>query len=330
MNTRDLDAVARSVPGVEYISGRFYIWGNHPISRGSETALFELRSCHPDHLHIERTRMLAGRFLNQLDIERRRKVAVISPEIVDALYEPGEQVIGTQIAVRGIMHRVVGLYEDDGGEGELRKVYVPITTAQLMYNGDDDIHQLMFTVGNASVEESKRMERAAVELLAQRHAFDSDDPRALFLNNNLERFARVVRMFDFIEAFVWLVGIGTVFAGMISVSNIMLISVKERTLEIGIRKALGATPRAILTMILWEGLLITLVSGYVGLVAGAAVVEAVNVYVPDNDYLRSPAVDFRAALGATALLVVCGVVSGLGPALRAASVKPIVAMREGA
>lgn len=330
LNTQDLETVQRSVPGVEYISGRFYIWGNHPVARGSKKGSFELRGCHPDHRYIERTQMLEGRFINQIDIERRRKVVVISPNVANALFEPGEEVIGGQISIRGVKYRVVGLYADDGGEGEMRKIYVPITTAQIVYNGDDDVHHLMFTVGNASFEESQRMERAAIELLAARHAFDADDPRALFRHNNLERFLRIVRMFDLIEAFVWLVGIGTVLAGMISVSNIMLISVKERTLEIGIRKALGATPGAILMMILWEGLLITVVSGYTGLVAGTAVVEAVNYYLPDNEYLRSPAVDFRAALGATALLVVCGVASGLGPALHAARVRPIVAMREGA
>src|SRR5690606_6499692 len=126
LDSRDMAAVEKNVPGVEYISGRFYIWGNHPVARGSKKGSFELRSCHPDHRYIERTRMLAGRFINQLDIERRRKVAVISPHIADALYEPGEEVLGTQIAIRGVMYRVVGLYEDDGGQGELRKIYVPI------------------------------------------------------------------------------------------------------------------------------------------------------------------------------------------------------------
>src|SRR5690606_24621045 len=128
LNTQDLETVQRSVPGVEYISGRLYIWGNHPVARGSKKGSFELRGCHPDHRYIERTQMLEGRFINQIDIERRRKVVVISPNVANALFEPGEEVIGGQISIRGVKYRVVGLYADDGGEGEMRKIYVPITT----------------------------------------------------------------------------------------------------------------------------------------------------------------------------------------------------------
>jgi putative ABC transport system permease protein len=147
------------------------------------------------------------------------------------------------------------------------------------------------------------------------------------MTNNVERFERVTQIFRWIRVFVWVVGAGTLFAGMVAVGNVMLISVRERTVEIGIRKAIGATPWSVVWMILREALFITAAAGYTGLVLGALVVEAARKYMPPNDYLRSPEVDFQTALVATLLLVLVGAVAGFVPALHAARVKPVVAMR---
>jgi putative ABC transport system permease protein len=219
------------------------------------------------------------------------------------------------------------VYRDEGGLGELKKIYVPISTAQLVYGGGDRVHNIMFTTSSDSVEESERMADAARALLARRHHFSTSDRRALHVTNNLERFEKLNAIFRGIRFFVWAVGVGTIFAGMVAIGNIMLISVKERTVEIGIRKALGATPASLVRMVLQESLFITSVAGYSGFVAGAFVVEAFRRYLPPNDYIRAPEVDFQTAVVATALLVASGVVAGLVPALRAAQVKPIVAMR---
>jgi putative ABC transport system permease protein len=222
---------------------------------------------------------------------------------------------------------VVGVFEDQGGEGELRRIYIPISTAQLVYHGGSRVHQIMFTTGAASLEESDAMAQRSRQVLSERHDISPLDRRALQVNNNQVQFRKLMDIFDWIRAFVWLVGIGTLFAGIVGVSNIMIISVQERTLEIGIRKAIGATPGSIIRMIVGEALLITAVAGYVGLTAGVLCVELVRRYLADNQYIRNPTVDMRVAVLATLLLVFAGALAGVLPARKAAQVRPVVAMR---
>jgi putative ABC transport system permease protein len=223
---------------------------------------------------------------------------------------------------------VIGVFEDQGGEGELRRIYIPISTAQLVYHGGSRVHQIMYTTGAASLAESHAMAKRTREVLAERHHFDPNDRRAAQISNNLAQFRKLMDIFDWVRTFVWVVGIGTLFAGIVGVSNIMIISVQERTREIGIRKAIGATPRSIISMILSEALFLTSCAGYVGLTAGVALVELVRRHLPENDYLRNPNLDVRVALSATLLLIGAGALAGLLPALAAARVRPIVAMRE--
>ncbi|HEX9618941.1 MAG TPA: ABC transporter permease [Polyangiaceae bacterium] len=323
----DMAAVSRSVSGIEHITGRFYLWGEYFVSYGQEHGSFDIRGCHPDHRYLEKTLMLAGRFIDDLDIEKRRKVAVIGPEVRTALFK-GKDPLGEYVKIRGVNYRVVGVFEDEGGQNELRKIYIPISTAQLVYHGADRLHHIMYTVGDASTEASERMVAETRALLARRHDFSPQDRRAVNIQNNLQEFQRIKQIFDWIRAFVWIVGIGTIFAGVVGVSNIMLISVQERTKEIGIRKAIGATPWSIVSSILQEAVLVTSAAGYSGLVAGVALVEFVSKTIPENDYVRNPEVDLRMALVATFILVACGALAGLVPAVRAARVKPVVAMRE--
>jgi putative ABC transport system permease protein len=165
------------------------------------------------------------------------------------------------------------------------------------------------------------------QLIAERHHFDPNDRRAVPASNNLLRFRQLMDVFDWVRAFVWVVGIGTLFAGIVGVSNIMIISVQERTLEIGIRKAIGAPPSSIVGMILLEALLLTSLAGYLGLIAGVGLVEAFRRYLPENDYIRNPTVDVRVAVVATLVLIAAGALAGLLPALAAARVRPVVAMR---
>lgn len=322
----DVDAIAKQIAGVEQITGRFYLWGEFSVSYGIKTAHFDIRGCHPGHLHIERTRILLGRFINEFDVKSRRKVAVIGPEVRDQLFGSRDP-LGEYITIRGVKYKVIGLYQDDGSQNELRKIYVPITTAQLVYSAPRQVHHIMYTVGNADLEQSERMASATRELLARRHRFSPEDKRALRINNNLEQFSKVQEIFAWIRVFVWVVGVGTIFAGVVGVGNVMLISVKERTVEFGVRKALGATPWSIVNMVLQEALVVTSLAGYVGLVAGALLVEMVNRYVPENDYFREPQVDFQAALWAILILVVAGALAGMIPAFRAARVHPVVAMQ---
>lgn len=323
----DFDALQRGVPGIEHITGRFYVRGVLPVSRGSRSATFDVRGCHPDHQFLERTIMLSGRFIDELDVRDRRKVAVIGPRVQAALFGAADP-LGERINVRGVNYTVVGVFEDQGGEGELRRIYIPISTAQLVYHGENRLHQLMFTTGAASLSDSQAMAAQARQLLSERHAISPDDRRALMVNNTQVRFRKLMDIFDAIRSFVWIVGIGTLFAGIVGVSNIMIISVQERTLEIGIRKAIGAPPASIIRMILLEAVLITAAAGYAGLTAGVGLVELFRRHVPDNDYIRDPTVDVRVGVIAMLSLVVAGALAGVLPARKAASVRPIVAMRE--
>jgi putative ABC transport system permease protein len=322
----DIDALLREVSGIEYMSGRYYVRGVLTVSRGNQSATFDVRGCHPDHQYLERTIMISGRFIDELDISERRKVAVIGPAVQAALFG-GESPLGEIINIRGVNYTVVGVFEDQGGEGELRRIYIPITTAQLVYHGGNRMHQIMFTTGTASLAESEAMASRSRAILSERHAVSLTDRRAIQISNNQVQFRKLMDIFDWIASFVWVVGIGTLFAGVVGVSNIMIISVQERTLEIGIRKAIGATPASIIRMILTEALLLTGVAGYIGLTAGVACVELARRYLADNDYVRNPTVDVRVALLATLLLVVAGALAGAVPASKAARVRPVVAMR---
>lgn len=322
----DLEALQRKMPQIEHLTGRFYLWGDFFVSYKGKTARFDIRGCHPDHLYIEKTILVSGRFINHTDLERKRKVAIIGIDVQRELFADQEP-LGAFINIRGVQYRVVGTYRDDGAQSELSKIYVPITTAQLVYSEPERVHHMMFTIGTSTVEQSQAMVEQSRAVLAQRHHFDPKDTRALSINNNLERFEKLNQVFEWIRVFVWAVGVGTIFAGMVSVSNIMLISVRERTVEVGVRKALGATPLSVIWMVLQEALFITSIAGYMGLLAGAMTIAAVNRYMPPNDYLRDPALSFSTALIATVLVVLAGAMAGLVPAVHAARVKPIVAMR---
>jgi putative ABC transport system permease protein len=327
----DYDALLATIPEIESISGRFYLSGEFTVKYGDTVSSFDVRACHPGHQFLENTAITHGRFLNDADLAERRKVAVIGPRVIELLFASSargrKDPIGEWIDIRGTPYRVVGTYHDTGGDRELSKIYVPITTARTAFGGGDRIHQLMFTVQATDSESSLRMADQTRRLLAARHDFSVDDDKALRIRNNLEMAEQMTNLFGRIRIFIWIVGVGTIVAGIVGVSNIMLIAVRERTREIGIRKALGATPSMIVRQIVLESLVITGVSGYVGLFAGLGALELFNLYVPPTDYLRNPEANLWVVAGATALLVVSGLLAGYFPARLAARVQPVEALR---
>jgi putative ABC transport system permease protein len=323
----DHDRIA-ALPGVEHITSRFMARSGNTITYEGRVGNFDVRSCHPAHQHLERTQIVSGRFLNDDDLAQRRKVVVLGEEVVRHLFR-GTEPLGAWVDVGGIAYRVVGVFTDDGGLGELQKVYIPITTAQTAYGGGDRVNAILFTIGDMTLAESKELEQLVKRELAAAHHFDPEDARAVRLRNNLEQVEKVTSTMTVIRAFLWLVGLGTVAAGVVGVGNIMLVSVSERTAEIGLRKALGATPARVVFEILQEALLLTGVSGYAGLVVGVALVETVERLLPDNEYVRNPQVDLGVAFAAIGVLVVAGLAAGVAPAWRAASIDPAHAIREG-
>ena len=324
----DYDEVTTRIEGVEYSSARFMVFGNQQVNYGREYGSFNIRSVHPGHRVLERTKVTEGRYINDLDIEQFRKVAVIGILVKQALF--GEQpALGELIRINGIAFKVVGIFEDEGSEQEQELIYLPISTAQRTFNGKNRVNQILFTTGHATLEQSQAMAEEARQILAENHDFDPEDKGAVFVQNAVENFQRFVSLMQGIRIFIWVVGIGTLLAGVVGVSNIMLVAVKERTREIGIRKALGATPRSIVGLILAESVLITGFAGYLGLMAGVGVLAVVSGALPaESSFFRNPQVDLRVALWATVLLVVAGAIAGFFPARRAASVQPVVALRD--
>jgi putative ABC transport system permease protein len=328
---RDVTAISE-LDHVEHITGRFHIrggmWGGElTVRAGAKAQPFDVRAVHPGHLYLEKTLIEAGRFLNDRDVAARRKVAVLGIPVATFLWGHTD-VIGQWVEINRVPFQVVGIFDDEGGESEQNKVYVPITTAQLAFNGAERVNAIMFTVGDASLAEAKALEGEVKELLAERHGFAADDPQAVWANNNVENFENFRKIFLMINVFVSLMAGCAIVAGVVGVSNIMMIVVRERTREIGIRKALGATPFDIVSSIVQEAVFLTACAGYLGLVGGVAALRGLAAVMPANEMFADPSIDLTVAVAATAVLVLAGALAGLFPALKAAKVDPIVALRD--
>jgi putative ABC transport system permease protein len=321
-------AETHHVAGVEKLSGRLHIGsGELKVRVGDKVSAFDVRAVHPDHLYLEKTLIVGGRWLNDTDIDSRRKVTVIGIPVAEFLFGDTD-VVGEWVEINKVSFQVVGVFNDEGDAGELRKLYIPISTAQAAFNGADKVNQIMFTVGAATVDESKAIAAEVKQQLADRHDFAATDPSAARVRNNVENFDRFQKIFAMIDIFIWLMGVCTIVAGVVGVSNIMLILVRERTKEIGIRKALGATPWDIVGTILMEAVVLTAAAGYMGLVAGVGFLELIGNAVPKNDMFGKPEVDLGVAVAATLVLIAAGAVAGFFPARQAAKVNPIVALRD--
>jgi putative ABC transport system permease protein len=324
----DFDLVKKEIPNIDKISGRINIWRNNTISYEKEYGNYDIIACHPGYGYYETLDIINGRWINDEDITEFRKVVVISTLVRDALFKGGKEPLGKFIDVSGIPFKVVGIFSDVGGDRDMQRIYLPISTAQRIFNYGNKINTIGVVMNAIDVEESKLMVEDVRQTLAQVHKFDPQDQRALFIWNNLENFKRFLNLFASIRLFIWIIGIGTIIAGVVGVSNIMMIVVKERTQEIGIRKALGATPWSIVTLILLESVLITSVAGYIGLVMGVGLLELISpVFANSDTFFKNPEVSISVALGATGVMVVSGMLAGFVPARKAARIQPIEALR---
>jgi len=322
----DFDLINKEIYGIEKSSARVEKWRTFSVSYKSKAGAYRVRGTHPDHQYLEKTVMSKGRFLNEKDIERKRKVCVISEAIEEELFE-GESAMGKYLSLSGTMFKVVGMFVDEGSEGENGVIYLPISTAQVAFGRADNIDRILFTTGDASLEETQAMAEQALKLMAAKHHFSPDDPRAVHIRNNFEQFNRIAGTIGLIRTFSWIIGVFTIFAGIIGVSNIMLITVQERTKEIGIRKSIGATPWSIINIILQESVIITTMFGYFGLFFGVFLLELIAKFLPNTGaVISNPTVDFSVAVYALIVLVISGLVSALIPARKAAQIKPVVAL----
>lgn len=314
---------------VEKSSSRTFLFQeNNTISYKNEYGTFDIFAISPEYRDVESLTMTSGRFLNQKDITDYRKSVAIGRLVYEALFKGGEEAIDKYIKVSGVPFKVVGVFDDPGQDRDLRRIYIPVSTAQRVFNMGNNIRNVCLMLGEADIQQSHQVVEDVKQQMSDRHKFAPEDNRALFIFNSIENYKQFMDLFAGIRFFIWIIGVGTIIAGIVGVSNIMMIVVKERTKEIGIRKALGATPWTIISLILQESVLITAFAGYIGLVAGVGLLELVSNLIPAHDYFANPEININIAIAATVLLVLAGAIAGYVPAQKAASVKPVVALRD--
>ena len=315
---------------LEYKSGIFRV--NASINYKNESGSYGIQGVGPDYQQIENCTMLTGRFLNRLDMDNLQKVVIISNKIKRELMKEVEDPLNEYLQLSGINFKIVGVYSDEGGEREENRVYIPFTTAQSVFNGQNKMANLSFTLApqdnfDEAVFASKKFTSKLKKYLQSAHQVAPDDNSAINVYSALEEAKRFYTMTNNISLFFWFVGICTIIAGVVGVSNIMLIIVKERTKEIGIRKALGAKPWSIIGMILHESVFVTAFSGFAGLILSMGLLEILGPNI-EVDYVSNPTVNFSIAMTMVVLLIVAGALAGFFPAYRAAKIQPIVALRD--
>ncbi|MBI1289317.1 MAG: FtsX-like permease family protein [Flavobacteriales bacterium] len=314
------------VAGLENVASRLWL-ANQNFVYGNRKGNFQLISTHPGQFYAENATMVTGRFLNQFDIDERRKVVVLGIPVQEELFPNGDH-LGKMIEIGGIAFKVIGTFKDGGGNRDNRRGYIPMTVGQMVFDRGRNVHAISSTIGDATPEESLVIEQKIRDRLASLHQFSPEDKRAVWIHNTTDSFMKIANLFSGISLFVWAIGIGTIIAGIVGIGNIMMVVVKERTREIGIRKALGASPFSVVSLILIEATFITSIAGYLGMVAGVFTLEAISNSLDDPGIFQNPSVDLGTVAIATAVLVVAGLLAGLIPALRAASISPIEALRD--
>lgn len=301
------------------------------VNYKKESGSYGIDGVGPDYQFIENELMVDGRFLNYDDLQGVGKVAVISNKIKRELFKE-EDPMNKNLQISGINFKIIGIYSDVGGEREENRIYIPITTAQRVFNGGNFIRNVAFTLHpeesfEKAVEVSNQFTAELEQYLKQSHTVAPDDESAINVHNMLDEAKRYYTLVDSIKLFFWFVGICTIIAGVVGVSNIMFIIVKDRTREIGIRKALGAKPWSIIGMILHESVFVTAVAGFSGFIFSMGILEILGPSI-EVDYIVNPSVNFKIALTMVFVLIFAGAVAGFFPAWKAARIKPIEALRD--
>ena len=328
----DVDRLKAMVPELETVSPSVSLWGKSVTRDENTSSRAVVKGARADYANIETPKIKYGRWLNDADNLQERKVCVIGKRVYEELFPEGGSPLGQRISIDGSYYTVIGVdWRDSGGisiNGRASDaVTIPINQARRAYNLGNTVHLLCFTAkeGITMSDVTPRVR----EIISRQHYIDPTDEQAMFLLNTQLIFGIVDNLFKGINFLIWLIGLGTLLAGVIGVSNIMMVSVKERTTEIGIRRAIGATPRQILGQIISESIVLTLVAGMIGIVFSVLILAGVELAMTTDGVLKAAfQVPFGTAVLAALLLTVLGVLAGLMPALRAMQIKPVDAMRD--
>ncbi|NVJ63496.1 MAG: ABC transporter permease [Flavobacteriaceae bacterium] len=310
---------------LDYVTPRISRGGN--VKYKNESNNYSTRGVAPSHMFAERTIIMKGRYINESDIQERAKVVVIGRLVEKDLFK-GADPLGAYVDIAGSAFKVVGVFQDEGGDNEERSIYMPYTTRQLIERNNDRVDMMVVAfkpeIGYAG---AMAFQKSLVDFLKDKKNIHPRDTNGMFVRNVADQYKQNQQFATMLQIIIAFISIGTLIAGIIGISNIMVFVVKERTKELGIRKALGATPKQVISTILFESIFITTISGFVGLILGIAVLnftgEALEEY-----FIKNPYVDLGVSISATIVLIIFGGIAGYVPAKRAANIKPIVALRD--
>jgi putative ABC transport system permease protein len=339
MDSEDLRIIKEKVPEVQIISPKNFGSNNNSgpnTVRGLKNGSFNIKGDYPEYVKIDPVTVEKGRWINQIDILEKRKVCAIGTKVFETMFKPDENPLGQYLKISGVYYQVIGVIKPEtrvniNGRTE-ESVFIPFTTMQQTFNMGNEVHFLALTsvpgVPVSVVEEKVK------DIIKKRHSISPTDTQAINSVNIEKQFLQMRGLFLGISILTWIVGIGTLMAGVIGVSNIMLVIVKERTKEIGVQRALGARPVTIITQIMLESVALTTVAGYIGLSLGVGLLELINRIMESQSknseeiFFKNPEVSISVALAALIVLVIAGLFAGSIPAKRALQIKPIEALRE--
>ena len=322
----DMEDIKENFPMfTEYVTPR--ITRSALVRYKNENNSYTTRAVAPGHQFVEKTILMKGRYINQIDLDKKTKNAVIGRLVAKDLFK-SEDPIGKYINLGETAFKVIGVFQDDGGDNEERFIFIPYTTRQLIEKNNDKIGQIIITfpkeIGHVG---AIAFEKTLKKYFKNKKSIDPEDPNGIFIRNPTDNLRDTQSFAIGLQIIVSFVGLGTLIAGIIGISNIMVFVVKERTKELGIRKALGATPKSVIQMILQESVFITTISGYIGLFLGIIVLENIGLKLEEY-FIKNPYIDLGTSIAATIILILFGAIAGYIPAKRASSIKPIVALRD--
>ncbi|GAA4800078.1 ABC transporter permease [Litoribaculum gwangyangense] len=327
-SNKDLDYLEKEFgEDIQYMSPK--ISRNYQVSYKKQKGGYTVTGVAPDYQYIEKAEIKNGRFLSLKDVNNKEKICVIGRLVEEDLYLK-ESAVGKYIDLEGVQYKVVGVYSDGGGDSQERVIYLPYTTIQRLYLGKDDIGDISLTYNpNLTVDQALALVEEMTIKLKNRFDVAPNDQRGVRIGNQvLTAKKRLDNISSGLGALIPIIGFGTLIAGILGISNIMIFIVKERTKEIGIRKALGASPKSIVSIILLESILITTITGYLGLLIGVGILESIGSSL-ERYFITDPSVSSSLLFSATIVLIIAGTIAGFVPAKKASKIKPIIALRNG-